>query len=244
MLWYKAWRESEARFLLSAGAIAGLCVAFVFFHHEGAPTADRSQTYIEYVWRIVYKGFLRELFVLLALLLGVGGLRRERDYGTASFTLALPVSRWRLVSVRAAVGLGEVALLSLLPALIVPALSPVVGEFYPWSQAWQFSLLWAVGGMLIFMMGFLASVLFTGESTAPVVAFLILLVYSVLADQPFLERYLLDIHDLMSGTGMPYFRPDRYLLTGPLPWTAFALVLLLVSSLVALAGRMTEQQDF
>ncbi len=99
MLWYKAWRESQVRFLLSAVTIAGLCIAFVVFHREGSAISERPLTYLEYVWRIVYKGYLRELFVLLTLLLGIGGLLRERDYGTASFTLALPVSRLRLVSV-------------------------------------------------------------------------------------------------------------------------------------------------
>ena len=244
MLWYKAWRESQARFLLSAGAIAGLCLLFIVFHREGASVADHSHTYGEYIWRIVYKGYLRELFVLLALLLGVGGLLRERDYGTAPFTLALPVSRWRLLSVRAAVGLLEVTILSLLPALLIPALSPLVGEAYPWAQAWQFGLLWSVGGALLFAIGFWASAFFAGEYTAAVVAFLTLLGYSVAVDLPLIERYAPDVHDLMSGVGMAYFRPDTYRLVGPLPWTTLGGVLLVAGSFWVLAGRRTQRQDF
>lgn len=219
MVWYKAWRESEARFVLSACSIAGLCVCFIMFHIEGASIADRSRTYVEYIWRIVYKGYLRELFVLLTLLLGVGGLRRERDYGTAGFTLALPVSRLYLVSVRAATGLFEVAVLSFLPAIVIPSLSSFVGQVYPWSQALQFGLLWAVGGSFLFVIGFLSSIFFAGEYTAPVVAVIAMLGYSMVSDLPFLERYNIDVHDLMSGTGMPYFQPSVYLLIGPLPWT-------------------------
>ncbi|MBV9035208.1 MAG: ABC transporter permease [Acidobacteriaceae bacterium] len=244
MLWYKAWRESQARFLLSAGTIAGLCVAFVVFHREGAPVADHAQTYAEYIWRIVYKGYLRELFVLLALLLGVGGLLRERDYGTAPFTLALPVSRWHLLAVRAAVGIVEVTILSLLPAVILPALSPLMGEVYPWSQAWQFGLLWSIGGAFLFSMGFLASIFFAGEYTAAVVAVLAMLSYSVAVELPVVERYVPDVHDLMSGVGMPYFRLDTYHLVGPLPWTTLGGLLLLVGSSFALAGRLTQRQDF
>ena len=244
MLWYKAWRESQTRFLLSALTMAGLCVVFVLFHGERNGISDRPLTYMEYIWRIVYKGYLRELFVLLALLLGVGGLLRERDWGTAGFTLALPVSRLHLVSVRAAVGLLEVAALSFVPALVIPALSPLVGQFYPWSQALQFSLLWTFGGALIFVLGFLASSVFAGEYTAPVAAFLMLLVYSVIADLPVVEHYALDVHDIMSGVGMPYFQSDGSLLIGPLPWMALAVILVVVFSLVALAGRIARQQDF
>jgi ABC-2 type transport system permease protein len=244
MLWYKAWMESQARFHLGAFTIAGLCVGFVVFHRDGSGIFDKPPTYVEYIWGIVYKGYLRELFVLLTLLLGVGGLLRERDFGTAGFTLALPVSRLHLVSVRAAVGLVQVAALSLLPALVIPALSPLMGQFYPWSQAFQFALLWTVGGALIFMIGFLASTLFGGEYTAPVVAVLGLLLYSVIADLPFFEHYSLDIHDIMSGAGMPYFQSSGALLIGPLPWNALTLILLIVFSLVALSSRITQHQDF
>ncbi len=244
MIYYKAWRESQARFLLSACTIAGLCAAFVLFYREGAPLAERSHTYIEYIWRIVYKGYLRQLFVLLALLLGLGGLMRERDYDTAKFTLALPVSRFRFVSVRAALGLLEVAVLSFLPALVICSFSRLIGEVYPWPQALQFGVLWTVGGAFLFTIGFFASILFTGEYTAAVAAVIIMIGYSVLADLPFLEGYAVDIHDVMSGVGMPYFRLDIYQLTGPLPWRALSVFVLFACSFIALAGRITQRQDF
>ena len=245
MLWYKALRESETRFVLSALTIAGLCTVFVFFHEQAvAGIYDEPLTYIAYIWRSTYKGFLREIFVLLVLMLGVGGLLRERAYGTAGFTLALPVSRLRLTASRAAIGFAEVVVLSLLPALLIPALSPLVHQSYPWSQAFEFSILWICGGAFVFTMGFLASVIFSGEYTAPVAAFLVLVVYSAVADLPFLEHYWADIHDIMSGAGMPYFRPDTSLLTGPLPWRALAVVLVIICGLFAAASRICRDQDF
>jgi len=243
MLCYKAWRESQTRFVLSALTIAGLCVLFVLFQNEARTGFDGGPpTYVGYIWRIVYKGYVRELYVLLVLLLGVGGLVRERAYGTAGFTLALPVSRWRLVAARAVIGLSQAAILSLLPALVIPVLSPFVQESYPWTQAIQFSLLWTVGGTLVFAMAFLASVIFGGEYSAPVVAFVVLLVYSAIADMPMLDRF--DIHDMMSGTGTPYFRLDASLITGPLPWMAIAVILLVSCCMFVLAGRITQAQDF
>jgi ABC-2 type transport system permease protein len=244
MLWYKAWLESRTRFILSAVTIAGLSVGFVLFHRDGARMFERPPTYVEYIWDLVYKGSLRELFVVLVLLLGIGGLLRERDFGTVGFTLSLPVSRLRLLSVRAALGLAQVVALSLLPALLIPAISSLTGQLYPWSQALQFALLWAVAGALIFMVGFLSSSLFGGEYTALVVALMGLIMYSLIADLPSFERHSLDVHDIMSGTGMKYFQPKGSVLIGPLPWNALTVILLIVFSLAALSGRITRQQDF
>jgi ABC-type transport system involved in multi-copper enzyme maturation permease subunit len=245
MLWHKAWRESQARFLLSALAIVGLCSGFVVFHREGAAgVSDRPLTYAEYIWEIVYRGYLRELFVLFSMLLGFGGLLRERDHGTAGFTLALPVSRFRLVSVRAAVGLLEVAGLSVLPGLVIPSLSALIGQSYPWSQALKFALLWTSGGAFFFVIGFLASNLFFGEFTAPSAGFLGLLLYSMVADLPILERYSLDVHDIMSGKGMPYFQLHGALLVGPLPWMALAVFALITLGLIGLACQITTHRDF
>ena len=245
MLWHKAWRESQARFLLSALAIVGLCGGFVVFHREGAAgISDQPLTYVEYIWEIVYRGYLCEMFILFSLLLGFGGLLRERDHGTAGFTLALPISRLRLVSVRAGVGLSEVAGLSLLPGLVILSLSPLVGQSYPWSQALKFAILWASGGAFFFVIGFLASSVFYGEFTALGAGFLGLILYSVIADLPGLEQYSLDIHDIMSGKGMPYFQPHGALLVGPLPWMALAGIVVISLGLIGLAYRITERRDF
>src|SRR5258706_2019979 len=243
MLWYKAWRESRARFLLSAAALAAICVCFVWFPADAsAGISDQSLTYRVYIWRIIYKGYLREVFMILAMLLGLGGLLRERDHQTATFTLGLPVRRWQLLATRTAVGLAEIVLLAMVPAFLVPALSPLIGQAYPASQAWAFALLWATVGTLIFAMGLLASVLFTGEFTAPVVAFLGLVGYSFLANMPGIRRYLTDIHDVMSG--MPNFAESTGRLTGPLPWATLLAVLLATATLIGIGARVTNRQDF
>jgi ABC-type transport system involved in multi-copper enzyme maturation permease subunit len=245
MLWFKAWRESRARFLLSTVALTVICASFVFFHRDASNgLSDEPLSYLVYVWRITYKGYLRELFMILAIMLGIGGLARERDHRTAGFTLALPVSRWRLLVTRTLVGLGQVVLLATLPAIVLPVLSPLIGQAYPASQAWAFTVLWATVGSLIFATSLLASVLFTGEFTAPVVAILGLAAYSFLADMRPLERYLTDIHDVMSGIDMPYFAESTGVLTGPLPWATMFTVLLAAAALIATGARITDRQDF
>jgi ABC-type transport system involved in multi-copper enzyme maturation permease subunit len=245
MLWYKAWRESRTRFAMSMIAVGAICAFLVLFHSQ-ARTAitDRPIPYAAYIWKAVYKSYLRELFVLLVILLGVGGLMRERAHGTASFTLALPVSRWRIVAVRATVGLLEVVMLSLLPCLLIPLLSPLAQQSYPYSQALQFSLLWVVCGAFFFSVGFLSSIILDGAYTAPVVSLSVLLFYSVFMELPGVERLVPDIHDVMSGAGMPYFRSDTAQLVGTLPWQTMALILLTAFGMVVLACVFTRRQDF
>ena len=232
MLLYKAWLESRTRFVLSVAAIVGLIVLFVLMNRDArADVADRNITYSQYLWSAIYKGYLRDIFVIVVLLLGMGGLGRERAYGTSGFTLALPVSRWRFTTTRAAVGLSQSTVIAFLPAILLPLLSPLVHETYPWSQSLHFAVLWTFGGVFVFTIGFLASTLFTGEYSAPIAAVALLFAYSMLADLPRVERYVIDIHDFMKGTG-------------PQGLSALAAVSTFSMMLIAAAGYITRRKDF
>ena len=232
MLLYKAWVESRTRFLLSFLALAGLSVVFIFFNHDvRTVVTDHDVSYAEYIWRGIFKGQLRDIYVVLVLLLGMGGLDRERAYGTTGYTLALPVSRWRFIAARGIAGVIETSILSFLPATLVPALSPWVHEFYSWRQALQFGVLWTVGGIFIYSMGFLASVLFSGEYSAAVAAMIFLFAYSITADLPGVERYIIDIHDTMSGSGPHGFK-------------TLAVISLTAAAVIGLAGSITNRKDY
>jgi ABC-2 type transport system permease protein len=232
MLFYKAWLESRTRFLLGLLALAGLSAAFVFFNHDlRTVLTDHDVSYGEYIWRGIFKGQLRDIYVILTVLLGLGGLDRERSYGTAGHTLALPVSRWHLIAARGIAGMIETTVLSFLPAGLVPALSPFVHESYSWQLALQFGTLWAIGGILIFAIGFLASVLFAGEYSAAIAAIVTLFGYSITTDLPGVERYLVDIHDVMNGSG-------------PHGVTTLAAISITAMAAIWLAGYITSRKDY
>lgn len=232
MLFYKAWLESRTRFLLSGVTIGALVALFVFMNRDvRADLAAPTATYSQYLWSAIYKGYLRDIFVIVVLLLGMGGIARERAYGTAGFTLTLPVSRRRLTTTRAVVGLAESTILAFLPATLLPLLSPLVNESYPWSQAFHFAVLWAFGGSFVFTIGFLTSALFSGEYSAPIAAVALLFAYSIVTDMPRVERYAIDIHDFMKGTG-------------PQGFPAFAAVSASSIMLIAVAGYVTRRKDF
>ena len=113
MLWYKTWLETRSRFLISLFNIVALCSFTVYHGNEGA----MPYTKIEYYYVVLHGGhsMLCMLWVLAVTLLAMGGLLREKAVGTAPFTLALPVSRMRLVAVRILMVLAQAMALVIVP---------------------------------------------------------------------------------------------------------------------------------
>ncbi len=251
MLYYKAWQESRARFLLGAVTLAVFCVAIILLHEQirgsqGIVPNMRAHSYSAHIYNLIYGTAKGMILLLLLPFLGLGGLLREKASGTAGFTLALPVSRFRLVEAHVAVGLLELAVLALLPALIVPAISPLVHQSYPVSQALHFSALWFVCGAEIFATAFLFSVVLSGEYTAPVACYIVFFVQDfVFGSQPLVRfTYRLKLMWIAGEFGTMHWDAQRgQLLSGPLPWLSLSLIGLLSLGLLAFAARITQRQD-
>jgi ABC-type transport system involved in multi-copper enzyme maturation permease subunit len=246
MLAYKAWRESRTRFVLGALVLAAVCALFVVFHAEfrrlmGAPGAPAS-SYGGYIYLRIYESVGRAMFWLIAIVLGLGGLWRERAHGTIGFTLALPVHRWHHAVARAAVGVLQVGTLALVPALIVPACSRLVGASYPWAQALGFALIWAAAGGVVFAFAFAISVVIRSDYVALAVAVLgMRLAASALPRLPGLADA--DLRRIMTGRGMAYFDATRAQLIAT-PWLTAAATALVAIAMIALAVRITARQRF
>src|ERR1700736_2924472 len=95
---------------------------------------DAPMTYIAYIWKSVYNSLGRDIFVILSIILGSGGLLQERAHGTAGFTLALPVSRRSIVYTRAVIGYLAVLAIAAVPIVVVPVASHYIGQQYPVVQ--------------------------------------------------------------------------------------------------------------
>jgi hypothetical protein len=247
-LLFKAWCESRGRFLLSAALLSVLCVSGVFcrgslmkvFVPAGSFVGD---PYVGYIYRVIYGGPVSGLFTILAAVLALGGLQRERLHRTLGFTLALPVSRAQLVGVQALLGLGQVAVLSALPLLWLSTCSPLAHLSYPLGQMAHFALLWLAGGAVFFAVAFLAATLFSGEFTALAASFVFLVFYPLATLFPPLNRYPLNIHHVMNGFGMPYFDARTALLTSAPPWTLTVSMMAVAGALIALAVQITRRRD-
>src|SRR4029077_3253477 len=148
MLWNKSWMETRWRFLIGLMLLifsaAGTVLAYpqVIKLLPLVPTvdvstelgrrvregADLARSYRGYVWSQWLRQSMTNLLTLFAVLLGTGGLLSQVAGGGALFTLSLPATRNRLLGVRAATGLAELLGLAFVPPLLLPVLSPVVGE--------------------------------------------------------------------------------------------------------------------
>lgn len=251
MLWFKAWIESRTRFAIIAAGLTVFCAAVVLFYRQTEPVLTdvlsglRSGTFSGHVYNLVYSGTAKGVFAFLIIFLGLGGLGRERTRGTAIFTLALPATRLEIVVAQMAVGLLELAILSLLPALLIPSLAALAHQYYPLTQALHFSVLWFCCGSIIFSVAFFLSVILAGEYTAPVACFLILSFDALVSSWPPVRAYRLNLMWTMGDFHAMHWDPGlNLLLSSPLPWATLAVIISLALCMLAGSVSSTRKQDF
>ena len=212
--------------------------------------------YSKLVWHGIWSG-RRAVFVMAVLLLGLGGLQRERGAGTAAYTLALPATRRQLVAARAGVGILQVIALALIPAVLVSVLSPIYArEAYPISQALQFAVLYVAGGLLCFAAAFLCSIALDNEHTVVAACVVAPFRYTVMVDQFWrlasmatalslpaaIRRFRsANVFDIMVANDMPYLDPDTFFLRA-VPWLTI-LVLAALSAVVFCVFRPSRRQS-
>jgi hypothetical protein len=248
MPWYDAWRQTRWRFFGGLALMACSAVATVLVYPRVRvllPTvpadgggelgqrlreaAELASSYRGYVWSNAFRQNLSRLATLFAVLLGTGFLGRSQG---ALFTLSLPVSRHRLLAVRFALGLGELLALALVPALLVPLLSPAVGATYDTGSALAHGACLFVASAVFLSLALLFSTLFDDRSR-PLLAALAVAVALALLD-PLLRAPGWSLYAVMSGES--FFRSGR------LPWpglvaSAVASAALYYGALVKLVHR-------
>jgi hypothetical protein len=245
MLLRKAWLESRGRFIAAAVVLAILGVSTVLrapptiegweAHHRG-----ETMSYALYIWLSLSHGFLQFLWVVAAVILGLGGLLREHANGSSGFSLALPVSRRDHVLSRALVGAAEAAVLGFIPGLIVVVLSPLAGYHYPLSQALLFGALLVLAGLIFYALGFFLSHVLRGEYAAPAVAMALIAVFYVLTKLPRLE--FLNVFDAMDGKKVLVGR--TFYLGGQFPIATVAASLAVTLLLVGVSVAEVKRRDF
>ncbi len=182
MLWYKAWLETRWRFLIGLALLVCSAAGIVLFYprvvRELLPlvpsadvggviggqireTADLFRTYRGYVWAQWFRQNLAQMWTIFAVLLGTGGLLRQASRGGALYTLSMPASRTQLLGVQAATGLVELFVLAVVPSLVFPLLSPLVGQTYGIGDALVHSVCLFIAGSVFFSLAFLLSTVFS-----------------------------------------------------------------------------------
>lgn len=254
MLWYKSWLETRWRFLIGFGLLTILAGGTVFDYLAVekllplARTIDTSGTmgrrirdaveiqssYRGFVWWQWFRQNLVQMWTLFAVLLGSGGLLPTSG-GAAVFTLSLPTSRNRVLGVRAATGLAELLVLAFVPSLVIPLLSPAIGQSYSVGDTLVHGACLFIAGAAFFSLAFLLSTVFSDLWRPLLIACSVAVVLAtcelVVRD---LARY--GIFRVMSGE--VYFR------TGELPWLGLLTSAALSVAMLYAATRNIARQDF
>ncbi len=243
-VFWKAWQESRGRFFSALALLASLVIYAVskgpenimgqHYRNPGTP-----YFYSTYIWGGLFHYSLQGLWVLGAFVIALGGLRREKATGAVLFSLGLPVTRLRLFVIRATVACAEAFALGLISALLIPVVSPFVGESYPFGQALAFGALMSAAGLVIVAIGLLLSEMFEGEFTAAATGLCALTTIFLSYKAETLHGW--NVFDVMSGT--LYVNPTTRLLNGPAPWPGITVCLLVSIILLIAAGMMIRTRD-
>jgi ABC-type transport system involved in multi-copper enzyme maturation permease subunit len=196
--------------------------------------ADLSSTYRGYIWAQALRQNVTQMLSLFAVLLGAGGLLSSGSRGTL-FTLSLPVSRQRLLGVRTAVGLIELAALAFVPLLLFPAMSPAVGQHYGIGDTLIHGVCFFVAGAVLFSAAALVSTVFH-DQWRPILIVCAFAVALGIAEPFFGDYSRYSLFGIMDGE--IYFRGGR------VPWVELLATAAVSAALLFAASRNLARQDF
>lgn len=253
MLWYKAWLETRWRFLIGLAVLLVFACGAVFEYPSiarlnasvsaiDAPgslgriikeAAETQRTYRGFIWFQWYRQNLVQMWTILAVLLGSGGLLASSS-GSALFALSMPASRTRVVRVRAATALMELLVLALIPSLLIPLLSPVVGQHYGLGDTAVHSVSLFLTGSVFFSLAFLLSAVFDDFW------------------RPMLITCAVALSQTLAGAlvGLPFsgmlrvMSAESYFRAGHVPWVGLALALIAGLLMLYAAVAIVERRDF
>lgn len=255
MLWYTSLLETRSRFLIGLVillmSVFGTVYAYPRVEQVLATVpasaiggdsliasrlkeiAELSSTYRGYVWAQALRQNVTQMLSLFAVLLGAGGLLSQAR-GTL-FTLSLPVSRDRLLGVRAATGLAQLAVLAFAPLLLLPLISPAIGQHYGVADTIVHGLCFFVAGAVLFSAACLLSTVFHDQWRPILIVCLFAAVLGIV--EPFFSEFSrYSLFGIMNGES--YFRGAG------VPWLGLLASAAVSAAMLFAASRNLARQDF
>jgi ABC-2 type transport system permease protein len=236
VLWYKGWLETRSRFLTCLIVLTGFCAVFIHY----------TQAYLRPEWRedfhrlmLVAHQYLVIIWIISVVLLGMGGLVREKASGSSSLTLSLPVSRAHLLGVRVAIGVLEAITLGVVPWVAIFLVSSAGGMPIQFQQVRFYVLLLVSGGLVYFAMAVLISSLVEGEFTAPAVAFGLVFLATNLFD-----LWLRDFNLWRFVSGDFYLDRNTYLFAVTFPWKDTIAWLAVAAVMLIASVKILHEREF
>jgi len=259
MIFYKAWLESKVRFLGGLASVIAVCTLYIRLrpvlvpgwitdlqnpHWSGRPTwlffGVHDLNF--YAWHFLYENKLQQVWVLFVILLSFGGLAREKQVGTSTFSLGLPVSRRRWILTRTLVAAAQSIVLALTAVVAISLASWSIHEPYGTPQIFAHCLLIAAAGMMFLGLGAMLSTVIRGEHMALPITLIVLGVPYL-----FVQEYVresapntwvqrIDISHVMAG--------PPHLTWTTVPWFGLAVSLLLAICLLLIAVNVGESIEY
>ena len=254
MLWRKAWLETRWRFVTGLVVLSVLTTGNVFqylaverllpgLQFEASRNATPFEGFIReaiemqrdfrgFVFFTTFRQNLTQLGIVFAVLLGCGGLLAEAKKGSVLFTLALPVTRRRLMNVRIVTGLAQCLGIAMVPPLLIPLFAPAINQQFSVVDALAHGLcLFAVGAIFYSLASFLSTLF--ADIWRPLLVAIVVACVAAVAQVAAPEFGLFRI---MSG--------ETYFRTGALPWMGLVTSAVLASALLYAAAEAMERKDF
>jgi ABC-type transport system involved in multi-copper enzyme maturation permease subunit len=246
MLWYKSFVETRRWFFLAVTILSAQVVA-LYVAYPMDPLASypngalgvlpeemarlRTGDFRGYVWVRWFSTTMLLFWPVYAIALAGTDLESAagRDY-----LLSLPVTRRRIVLTRAAVAWVQIAALTVLPSLLLWAMAPLRGQYYPVQDVLVHSAILLVGGFGLFgVTMFLRTAM---NDAAAFVAAGALVVLGVLFTFIVEEVTPYSIFRVMNGAD--YYFHER------VPWTGLALSAGVGGVLVLASLGVIERRDY
>jgi ABC-2 type transport system permease protein len=238
MLWYKAWLETRTRFLISLIAITALAALFIWRQDRDAlPTSG-----MWYYYSVLAGGhrIIAMLWVVAIMFLMMGGIIREKAVGASSFTLALPVSRARLMWTRIAMGLLQSVALGLVSWTAMWVIACTAGKPIAVQQAATYVTVMFGAGTTFFAVAVFTASMLEGEYTAPLVAFGTLIAFAVALNDPPLRTY--SPWFMLLGSNL--IDRKSQMLTAPIPWSIIAAYAAFAAVLLVASVKLVDRREF
>jgi hypothetical protein len=255
MLWYKAWLDTRWKVLIGAALLLLSAAGTVFSYasmqelmasmsatapRDGGLLTERLTEALElarsfrgYVWSNWFSGNFIGFLTILAIVLGSGSPLSRSGRGLL-FSLALPVSRTRWITTRAATLLAELFVLAFLPSLAVVALSPLAQQHVVLGEALVYSASAFIGASVFVGLSLFLSTVFE-DVWRP-----LLLAACAAAAIGAGDTYLLP-----EGRGLFAAMGGRsYFFDGSLPWLELSLCFAAAAALIYAAAANTARRDF
>jgi ABC-2 type transport system permease protein len=237
MLWYKTWLETRTRFIVCLLGMVFIC-AYTVIHGD---LLAQPYSGVGYYYSVLNGGqqLLTLMWILAVTVLTMDGLVRELHAGTAAFTLALPVSRNRILLARMTFILLQAWILLTVPSAVMFFLGSVFGKAHSVEQALFHYLLQIGGGVLFFAISGLCSAVIEGQYTAPAASLGISITLLVLLN----EGRARNFNPFFCMIGADRLDRETGLLQGSIPWlslTVFAGTAIALAAIGVLAARRRD----